>query len=179
MPADTTTVTVEELIDELDERLDEIADKAATADDPEQQQAIDQQGMSVEQQLTAFEALAEKSGERAELTIAELTADERMRFGDLLEAAREQAAQRQGYEAGSSMREVYWVGAGVVDAPWLDGDESMQERITTTRTSADWDVIQYLRSKVTEANTKGNPQRKSYAERRAARTPDETPKTRS
>jgi len=66
------------------------------------------------------------------------------------------------------MREVYWVGAGVVDAPWLDGDESMQERITTTRNSVDWEADPAPRGKVTEANTKGNPERRSYAERREA-----------
>ncbi len=175
MPAATTTYRVDELIDDLDEQLDAIADEAASTDDPEQRQALDQQGMNLEQQLAAFEELADEHGERAELTIAEFTADERMRFGDLLEAAREQAEQRAGFEAGSSMREVYWVGAGVVDAPWLDGDENMQERIAKTRSAADWDVIQYLRGKVTEANTKGNPERKSYAERRAAKAQQNEP----
>ncbi len=168
MPADTTTYTIDEIVDDLDEQLDTIAAEADQAGSVEQQQALDQQGLSAEQELVAFEELAEEYGERATIEVASFTADERMRFGDLLEAAREQAEQRQGYASGSSMREVYWVGAGVVDAPWLDGDESMQERITTTRNSVDWEVIQHLRGKVTEANTKGNPERRSYAERREA-----------
>lgn len=175
MPAGTTTDTLGEIVDDLDEQLDVVAQEADQADDVDQQQALDQQGLSLEKQLVAFEELVEEHGEREEITIAEFTADERMRFGDLLEAARDQAEQRQGYAAGSNMREVYWVGAGVVDAPWLDGDEEMQARIAATRRSADWEVIQHLRNKVTEANTKGNPERQSYAERRGASQPQNEP----
>ncbi|MDR9431727.1 MAG: hypothetical protein RI568_13650 [Natronomonas sp.] len=175
MPASTPTDTLGEIVDELDEQLDAIAEQASQADDSERQQALDQQGLSLEQQLVAFEELAEEHGEQATVTVAEFTVDERMRFGDLLEAAREQAQERQGYAVGSNMREVYWVGAGVVGAPWLEGDEDMQARITTTRRSVDWPVIQHLRGKVTEANTKGNPERQSYAERREARTPQSEP----
>jgi len=51
-----------------------------------------------------------------------------MRFNDLLEAARDQAEQRQNFETGSAMRDVFFVGAGVVDAPWLDGGEDMHKR---------------------------------------------------
>jgi len=169
MPANTTTVTIGEVVDELDEQLDEIAREAGAADDPEEQQALDQQGLALDQRLVALEELAEQYDEQATFEIAELTVDERMRFGDLLEAAQDQAQQRQGYEAGSNMRDIFWTGAGVVDAPWLDGDESMHERVAALRSDSldvDWHVVQHLKAKVTEANSKGNPERRSYAQRR-------------
>lgn len=169
MPADTTTVTVGDVVDELDERLGEIAAEADAADDLEDQQALDQQGVALDQRLAAFEELQEDHGADATFEVAELGVDERMRFGDLLEAAQEQAQQRQGYEAGSTMRDVFWAGAGVVDAPWLDGDEAMHERVVALRSDeldVDWHVVQHLKERVTEANAKGNPERRSYAQRR-------------
>lgn len=169
MPVDTTTTTVGDVVDELDERLDEIAHEADATDELEERQALDQQGVALDQRLAAFEELQEEHGAGAQFAIAELTVDERMRFGDLLEAAQDQAQQRQGYEAGSNMRDIFWTGAGVVDAPWLDGGESMHERVAALRSDSidvDWRVVQYLKERVTEANAKGNPERRSYAQRR-------------
>lgn len=177
MPVDTTSITLGEAVDELDERLDEIAREAEQADAGDQE-ALDQQGLALDQQLAALEEAAAEHGRDAEFVIGELTADERMRFGDLLEAARGQAEQRRGFEAGSNMRDVFWTGSGLVDAPWLDGDEDMHERVAALRSDelgVDWHVIQYLKAKVTEANSKGNPERRSYAQRRAERTPQSGP----
>jgi len=177
MPVDTTTVTVGEIVDDLDERLDEIAAEADATDDPEDQEELDSQGIRVDQRLAAFEDLAEEYSRDAEFEIAELTLEERRQFLDLLEAAREQADQRQGFEAGSEFRDIHFVGAGVVDAPWLDG-EDMHERVAALRSEeidVDWRVYQYLKERVTEANSKGNPERTSYAERRAAKTSANTP----
>jgi len=41
--------------------------------------------------------------------------------------------------------------------------------------TVDWRVYQHLKEQVTEANSKGNPERKSYAERREAKTSASTP----
>jgi len=173
MPRDTSTTTVGEAVDELDERLDDIAREADAEDDPDERQALDQEGLRLDQQLAALEGLADEYGRDAAFAIAELTVDERMRFGDLLEAARGQARDRQGFEAGSTMRDVFWTGAGIVDAPWLVGDEAMHDRVAAMRSDSidvDWHVVQYLKGKVTEANAKGNPERRSYAERRRETT---------
>lgn len=187
-----TTLTAGEIVDELDERLDEIARERRSAqedaDDADSPGAVDdakatiakldRQGTTVEERLTAFEDVVDEHGADAEFAIAKLSADDRMRFGDLLEAAREQAQERRGFEAGSNMRDVFWAAAGVVDAPWLDGDEEMFERTAAMRneeTGPDWHVIQYLKEQVTEVNSQGNPERKSYAERVAARQPQNEP----
>mgnify|MGYP006286183727 CR=1 FL=1 len=170
MPATTSTVTVGEVVDELDERLDEISRKADQADDPQEQQTLDQQGVRLDQRLAAFEELVAEYDRNAQFEVAELTLDERMRFNDLLEAAREQAEQQQAFETGPAMRDVFFTAAGVVDAPWLEGDEAMYERAAALRSEeigVDWRVMQYLKEQVTEANSKGNPERRSYAERRA------------
>lgn len=169
-----TTLTAGEIVDDLDERLDEIAQSRKTADNHAQRQQLDRQGTTVEERLAAFEAVVDEHGAGAEFAVARLSADERMRFGDLLEAAREQAQEQRGFEAGSNMRDVFWTAAGVVDAPWLDGDEEMHERTAAIRneeTGPDWHVIQYLKEQVTEANSQGNPERGSYAERVAASQP--------
>jgi len=44
MPVDTTTITVGDVVDELDERLDEISEQADATDDPDEQQQLDSQG---------------------------------------------------------------------------------------------------------------------------------------
>jgi len=178
MPVDTTTITVGEVVDDLDERLDEISEQADATDDPDEQQQLDSQGIRVDQRLAAFEELVDEYGRDASFEVAELTLDERMRFNDLLEAARDQAEQRQNFETGSAMRDVFFVGAGVVDAPWLDGGEDMHDRVAALRSeefTVDWRVYQHLKEQVTEANSKGNPERKSYAERREAKTSASTP----
>lgn len=169
MPASTTTVAVSEATTDLDDRLDQIAEEAAQAD--EDTTAIDELGTTLDQRLADLEDLAEEYGEDATFEIGELTVKERVEFGDLLEATREQQQERRGIEGGSDTRDLLWTAAGVVDAPWLEGDEEMQQRAAALRGLEDyWHVIQYLVEQVTEANAKGNPERRSYAQRRAEKT---------
>ena len=169
--AGNTTLTVRDLVDELDERLDDIAAEANQEEDGSDDQIeLDQLGATLDQRLASLEELEEDVGADAQFVIAELGIDERMRFGDLLEAAREQAKKRRGFESGSNLRDVFWTGAAIVDAPWLEGDESMQDRVAALRQRDDWHVLQHLKEKVTEVNSKGNRERRSYAQRRAERT---------
>lgn len=170
--SNTTTFTVGDVVDELDERLDKIADEATAAESgTEEEQRLDQQGTTVDQRLRAFEALVEENGRDASIEVSKLSPDDRVNFGSLLSAAKRQWEEREGVETtGEELRDVYWTAAGVTDAPWLDGDEDLQERSVALRTvGPDWHAIQYLKGRVTEVNTLESGNSKSYAERRRER----------
>ncbi|WP_435065891.1 hypothetical protein [Halobaculum sp. EA56] len=172
--SETTTLVVSDVVDELDERLDEIADEAERAADGSDEQArLDQQGVQLEQRMRAFERAAAEWEPDAEFVIQSLSPGERAQFGDLLEAARNQMTAET--EA-ANLRDLYWVGAGLVDAPFLEGGESIQQRVVAIRDLDGWawHLIQYLKQEVTKENSLGNGNRSSYAERRTANRQPQT-----
>ncbi|UIP00334.1 hypothetical protein Hbl1158_02895 [Halobaculum sp. CBA1158] len=164
---DTTTLVVSDVVDELDERLDEIADEADRADaGSDDQQRLDQEGVQVDQRMRSFERAAAEWGPDAELTIAALSPGDRAQFGDLLAAARNQQTIET---EGRNLRDLYWVAAGLVDAPFLEGGESIQQRVVALRDLDPWawQLIQHLKEEVTRVNSLDAGNRSSYAERRS------------
>jgi hypothetical protein len=166
------TYTVEELRDELDDHMDDVAeaaDEAAAEGDEVDEAAYESWGETLYQRAAAFDALSEAYGATARIEIAELSPGDRVEYGELLAAATRQWEDRQGVDAdGSDLRSLYWVAAGVTDAPWLEGDETLQERAVALRSDGPpaWPAIQHLKGLVTEVNAMESGNVKPFAERR-------------
>lgn len=176
MPGETYTLG--EILADLEERMEETIDAELAADDPDEEAAYQSRGQTLEQRAYAFADLADEFGDDAELHVADLSVQERIDFGEIFAAARQQWAEREGVEPeGGDLRDVFWVAACVDEAPWLTGEDSMADRAAALRADGppNWHAILHLVELATEVNSLESGNVKSYAERRAERAQTNEP----
>jgi len=170
MPRDIIELNLDEEADQLADRLDDLAARQVDGDvDADQAQQV---AGGLEQQMYALEAALEEYGADATWSIRAFTPGEKAELTGLIRRAKEQAT-RAGQDADvEAMLDNYWAGAGLVDAPFLEDDASLQERIAAVRDTPSPYLAEFLSNRVTEENTLGNGQRRSYSERVAAKRQD-------
>mgnify|MGYP000394376318 FL=1 len=170
MPRDIIELDLEAEADRLADRLDSIAE--AEVDGEITSAQAKQLAGEVEQQMFALEEALDEYGADATWSIRAFTPGEKAELTGLISRAKEQA-ERAGRDVDvEAMLDNYWAGAGLVEAPFLDADASLQDRIAAVRDTPDPYVAQWIANRVTEENTLGNGRRKSYSERVAARKQD-------
>ncbi|MFC5278650.1 hypothetical protein ACFPM1_07765 [Halorubrum rubrum] len=166
MPRDIIELDLDEEADRLAERLDSIA--AAEVDGEITSEQANQLAGSVEQQMYALEEALEEHGSDATWSIRAFTPGEKAELTGLISRAKKQADRAHRDVDVEAMLDNYWAGAGLVDAPFLDTDPSLQERIAAVRDKPNPYLAEFIANRVTEENTLGNGQRQSYSERVAA-----------
>ncbi|PHQ44662.1 hypothetical protein DJ68_17325 [Halorubrum sp. C3] len=170
MPRDIIELDLEAEADRLADRLDSIAE--AEVDGEITSAQAKQLAGEVEQQMFALEEALDEYGADASWSIRAFTPGEKAELTGLISRAKEQA-ERAGRDVDvEAMLDNYWAGAGLVEAPFLDADADLQDRIAAVRDTPDPYVAQWIANRVTEENTLGNGRRKSYSERVAARKQD-------
>jgi len=167
MPRDVIELDLEDEADKLADRLDDLAARQLDGEvDAGQAQEV---AGGVEQQMYALEAAVDEYGADATWSIRSFTPGEKAELTGLIRRAKEQA-DRAGQNADvEAMLDNYWAGAGLVDAPFLDEGASLQQRIAAVRDTPSPYLAEFIANRVTEENTLGNGQRKSYSERLAAK----------
>lgn len=171
MADETVETTIGEIIDDIDADIETTAAKASAAEDGSaEQQRLDGHGLQLDERRDAFEDLAETYSRDATITIADLDIGERIAFHEHLDEAREQFADRKGFEPqGDKLRDLWWTVAGVVEAPWYEGDEpGIQKRAAQTKQESgpEWHALLYLRDRVTEVNSSNSGNSNGYVARR-------------
>jgi len=167
------TYTVGEIREDLEASMDEVAaaaDEAAADGDVDEEGALESWGETLFQRAAAFDDLATEYGADATIRVRELSPGARVEFGELLAAAERQWEEQHGVEpGGSDLRTVYWVAAGVVEAPWLQGDDGLQDRAVALRSDGPpaWPAIQQLRALVTDLNALDSGNVRTFSERRS------------
>lgn len=172
MPRDIIELDLEEEADRLADRLDSIA--AAEVDGEIKPKQARQLAGDVEQRMYAIEEALDEHGADATWSIRAFTPGEKAELTGLITRAKEQAEQVNRDVDVKAMLDNYWAGAGLVEAPFLDPESSLQERIATVRDDPNPYFVQFIANRVSEENTLGNGTRKSYSERVADRTQDDS-----
>jgi hypothetical protein len=127
----TTTIDLSEEVQRLNQRLDDLADQARGLDeDSDDYEEVREEAARVERHLVGVKDALCDDGEReavAEVTVGEvLTGD----FAEIEDRARDVQQQRVGRGDNSSVsgaERVFFVAAGLVNAPFLD-DDSFEAR---------------------------------------------------
>jgi hypothetical protein len=122
----TNTIDLSEEVQRLDQRLDDLADQARGLDeDSDDYEEVREEAARVERHLVGVKDALRDDGEHeavAEVTVGEvLTGD----FAEIEDRARDVQRQRVGRGDDSSVsgaERVFFVAAGLVDAPFLDDD---------------------------------------------------------
>ena len=170
MPRDIIELDMEAEADRLGDQLDSIAE--AEVDGEITSKQATQLAGEVEQQMFALEEALDEHGADATWSIRAFTPGEKAELTGLISRAKDQA-ERAGRDVDvEAMLDNYWAGAGLVEAPFLDADAGLQDRIAAVRDTPDPYVAQWIANRVTEENTLGNGRRKSYSERVAAKRED-------
>lgn len=123
MPYDTTTITLGDERERLRERYDELQARAddEAAEDADRA-AAEQLAAHVRRTANGVNYLAEEHGADATVTVGALAMRDSALVRDRLEAHQEEAA-KSGIAGGTDgSRDLYQVAAGLVDAPFLDGE---------------------------------------------------------
>lgn len=150
--AEETYVLGEER-ERLDERLDELAAKLVDADEGSTAaQAILDAANTVDTRGEGVAWLIEQHGPDAEVTVAALTAGDYARVQDRLAGMAAQAGQSA--DLPGSRTNIY-AAAGLVDAPFLDGDEDFDARIEAVADQP-VGVAQWLEGRVNHVTTRGS-----------------------
>jgi hypothetical protein len=167
------TYTVSEIREDLEASMNKTAaaaDEAATDGDFDDEAALESWGETLCQRAVAFDNLADEYGADATIRIKDLSGNDRVDFGELLAAAMRQWEEQHGVEPdGRHFRTVYWVAAGIVEAPWLQGDDGLQDRAVALRSDSlpDWPAIKQLRTLVTDVNALNSGNVTPFSERRS------------
>lgn len=164
MPRNTTTITLADELDRLDARLDALAaevgelesdldtviEEMATGDAAGYGDAVEEAIRIQESFLPGVNYLVEEYGDEATVTVGGLTAGDRGRVQDRTAAAK---AQRVGWSAGggggstAGLWSIFYVAAGVVDAPFVDGDGGFEAHVRAVREQPP-QVVDWLENRV-------------------------------
>ena len=170
MPRDIIELDLEAEADRLGDQLDEIA--TAEVDGEITPAQAKQLAGETEQQMFALEEALDEYGADATWSIRAFTPGEKAELTGLISRAKDQA-ERAGRDVDvEAMLDNYWAGAGLVEAPFLDADADLQDRIAAVRDTPSPYLAEWIANRVTEENTLGNGRRKSYSERVAAKRQD-------
>ncbi|MFC5135497.1 MULTISPECIES: hypothetical protein [Haloferacaceae] len=172
MPRDVIELDLEEEADQLADRLDTIAERQVDGEIPSQEAA--HLAGDVEQQMWALEEALEEYDADATWSVRAFTPGEKAELTGLIRRAKEQADRTGDDVDVEAMLDNYWAGAGLVDAPFLEGGAGLQERIMTVRDEPNPYLVQFIATRVTDENTLKNGKRSSYTERVAAKQSDQS-----
>lgn len=173
MPLKTNTVNLLEEHARLDSRLDDLADRVADEDDVE---GAVEEAQRVENHLAGVQwALDhEEWPDDPSVILGALTTGEMAEVRDRTASAREEAKQFGGHGQAEGAASTFFVAAGVQDAPFVDGDASVDALVPVIANELHPQFTQWLESRVDDLSSVGNVNATPFAERVAARTSDDT-----
>lgn len=168
MPRKTETYRLQDVAQGLDQRLDNLADKVAKAGDDEDTSESVQEARQLEGHLAGIQWAIDEYGADAEITLGALTTGEYARVSDYTtDAANEQVGGPTSVEGAS---QIFFVAAGLVDAPFVDDSAGFEDRCAAVR-GLPPQITRWLESQVDELTTPdvdlGNGFEARVAERRS------------
>jgi hypothetical protein len=168
MPRKTHTLDLATEADALDEQAATLHERYEAADDgSDVAKRARTRGIQLDEQIAALEWALEEYGPDATIEVWELTPGEKARYTDTLDHAQSQASS-QGEQGGFGMAGIHWVAAAVRDAPWYPDDADGHDDRVRAINDPDGPVpqlIQWSKSKATEVNSLGNPNKSGFAGR--------------
>jgi len=168
MPLTTATYTLGDEQDQLDARLDDLADRAADGED------VIEEAQEAESHLAGVLWGIQEYGADAEVTVGGLTTGEMAEVRDRTAAARNEAAQFGGHGQVDGAASTFFVAAGVLDAPFVDGDASVDALTSVVASELHPQFTQWLEAKVDEETSVDAGNVTPFAERVAARSTEAT-----